>query len=250
MPHVLPSSPNWYCGSIVDIAEDKYLAYGARGDLNILQLNVNSSSGYNSSSRSQLCADGDSSKISTLATAGGDEQQLLRHPSTSSPFSNDDDTEEIKNEVSSINNAGDSNGVHNVSPKDAARKNDTELPATSSNIAATNNKGASFQHEGKASINGEGHGAADCVLITTISRIHKDKITAVRLLKQEAAISCDSSEKVIADDHCTFLLFTGADDGTVKHHVISWNGNAFNERVNVRSKFVSEHSLSKNNVSL
>lgn len=32
----LPSSPNWYCGNIIDVTDGGFVAYGARSDINIL----------------------------------------------------------------------------------------------------------------------------------------------------------------------------------------------------------------------
>lgn len=36
--NILPSSPNWYCGGIVDVTDDGLVAYGARSDVNLLTI--------------------------------------------------------------------------------------------------------------------------------------------------------------------------------------------------------------------
>lgn len=232
MTRVLPASPNWYYSKIVDISQDDIVAYGARSDVNILQLHVKPKNQNDNSPLPILSKNNDCCNAQAKGEASDPRPQGVTNRSHNSAVDADEseDVQALSGDVCCKNISG-------------------ELPTAITNktfkrvYEGTKNK--SNPNDTLPQINSRRSNSkyADCVLICTLSRVHKDKITAVRLLKQELAEGKGSKQQ---DVYFAYSLFTGSDDGKVKNHSLRWEGNALEKLPLISSKLESEYSLPQN----
>lgn len=162
MASLLPSSPNWYCGDAVAAADAGVIFYGARGDINILQ--------------------------------------LLSH--------------------------------------------------SRSHSQSLNGDGVLSQSQNSAPLSEVCSGYTDCVLISTMTKVHKDRISVVLVqpddggsgklptgdsVEENSRSGEQSSNKEgLAQSKNTYayLLFTAAEDGgKIRQHRISWKRNEGSSQV-------------------
>lgn len=72
-----------------------------------------------------------------------------------------------------------------------------------------------------------------CVLLCTLSRLHKEKMTSVRLVKH--------GEPVSHGEHHNYSLFTGSDDGKVRHYKLTRSSDN-----TMKSQLSAEYELPRN----
>ena len=171
MTRVLPSSPNWYCNSVIDATDDGMIAYGARSDVNILYLTANCST------------------------------PSLPCNNQKAASSQDDVTTEEK---------------PSVQDKDYGSSSKSQLDQKT------------FQQQ-------TGSVYDDCVLLCTMSRLHRERLTSVRLRKHT-----ELTDK--AEQQIDYSMFTGSDDSKVRHYLISRCA-ADNT---VKHRLIAEYELPKN----
>ena len=172
MTRVLPSSPNWYCNSVIDATNDGMIAYGARSDVNILLLTAN---------------------CSTPSLPCNNQKAASSQP--------DDVTTE-----------------ENPSAQDK-----------------DNGSSSKSQLDQKIFQQQTGIDYDDCVLLCTMSRLHRERLTSVRLRKHT-----ELTDK--AEQQIDYSMFTGSDDSKVRHYLISRCA-ADNT---VKHRLIAEYELPKN----
>ena len=172
MTRVLPSTPNWYCNSVIDATDDGVIAYGARSDVNILLLTANCSA------------------------------PSLHCNNQKAASSQHDDVNTEENPT--------------VQDKDNGSSSKSQLDKKT------------FQQQ-------TGIDYDDCVLLCTMSRLHRERLTSVRLRKRKELI--DKAEQQVDYSMCT-----GTDDGIVRHYMIS-RCTADNT---VKHRLIAEYELPKN----
>ncbi|XP_067947516.1 gem-associated protein 5-like [Watersipora subatra] len=254
MTHVFTSSPNWYLSRIIDISDDQVVAYGARSDLNILQLRaarakhkniVNSSiKAHEKIVTSDIVHD----RAENRGIVGFNNKCKKQGNVIDSHSTHDDHNSRgcMSNTTQSKSNGE----VREEQWRSDCNSSDLSADGTSNatNLLLKNSHEGNFGDNSSFGDTSEapvvplkGSDFNDCVLISTMTRLHKDKVTAVRLLKRLSVNGETDGLK-----HHSYSLFTGADDGKIKHHHLSWYGDAFVKLPVITSKLESEHVLPKN----
>lgn len=216
MTRPLPSSPNWYCSKVVAVIDDEIVAYGARSDINILQL---------SAVKSSLAA--------ARELNGGIKQQ----DDSKGNSVNDDPKSHTRSGDGSVAKSSSTNG-----PGTGTGTGSSVFEVTKESLFSDNQALNGFGTVENGS-NCKTTTGNDVALITTLSRLHREKITTILLLKHSSA---DKVPLEGALPERMYSLFSGAEDGKIKHHHLIWSGSSFEGYRKIKSQLKSEHQLPQN----
>lgn len=235
MTRVLPSSPNWYCSKIVTVLDEEILFYGARCDLNILQI-ASPGDSRNGKQRLNINRPGRGIGCQTKSKSSSARAEECAKPNGTflgDGLAHSRCTTREDESLNYNNNNPDAAEGSLVDPLHIQQQYEY-----SSDGIVNHNRNDDTPDDSHAADRGNNtieNSEPDCVFVATITRLHKERITTVCGFKS-----------VAADGRSIFSIFTGADDGKVKLHSISWAGNGFGKLHAVKTEYRAVHELPTN----